>query len=414
MCGSAAVAPRTARYSDETAPGAMLLDEPPDEMKRPPESKQEMCNGKKPRTEDPLVAANALACFAGPGSEDGFKGSDTTDAAPSSEKKQPAKQDEAPEGSVHNDDNDTETTMSCTSDSVVGAAGAAGAGAAGVAAAAGAAAAAASGVIQKAMLAVKQEQHVLAEREEAVKRQRSKAARFCAESRARRRLRTMIFDQSVDPATQQLRFTQLQQLQQTQIRNQARCHPLTPHPGLSSPIVAPHQLVHCASHQLPFYASQQLSQQLQYGVGIARPAVVPILQTAQFATPMSYVQPNPAAGVSFPFFPDPVSTALHSLPPHGSLAWNPFAPSAMPIATPMTQTPLAHAPMGFPAANAFLPQRGMARWVALAPPPAPAPVAFAPIAPGFVSPPTSLQFLQNTGPQRPPYAMKGGAVLRRP
>jgi hypothetical protein len=244
-----------------------MLDGPPEELKRPSESEQEPCNGKKPRTEDPLVAADVLACFAGPGSEDEHDSSNTTDAAPSSEKKQPAKQDEAPEGSVHNDDDDTETTVSCASDSVVGAGAGAGAGAAGAAGAAGvagaaaeaaeaeeaaaagagvgaaaaAAAAAASGAIQKAMLAVKQEQHVLAKREEVVKRQRSKAARFCAESRARRRLRTMIFEQSADPATQQLQLTQLQHLQQSQIRNQARCllHPLTPHPG---PVLV---LAHC-------------------------------------------------------------------------------------------------------------------------------------------------------------------------
>ena len=378
----------------------MSLEDPSVELKRPSESEAAPSNGKKSKTEDPLVAANALASFARPSTEE--EASAAADASPHSEDPPPDKEEEVIAQQV-SDDDDTEATAGTES-------------AASASDSAAVAATAASRAIQDAMNTVKQEQHVLAEREEAVKRQRSKAARFCAESRARRRLRTMIFDQSVDPATQQLRFTQLQQLQQTQIRNQARCllHHPPPHPGLSSPIVAPHQLVHCASHQLPFYASQQLSQQLQYGVGIARPAVVPILQTAQFATPMSYVQPNPAAGVSFPFFPDPVSTALHSLPPHGSLAWNPFAPSAMPIATPMTQTPLAHAPMGFPAANAFLPQRGMARWVALAPPPAPAPVAFAPIAPGFGPPPTSLQFLQNTGPQRPPYAMKGGAVLRRP
>ena len=57
----------------------------------------------------------------------------------------------------------------------------------------------------------------------------------------------MVFDQVADPITQQLRLTQLQQLQQTQIRNQARCllHPHTPHPRLvpgpvrsSSPTVA--------------------------------------------------------------------------------------------------------------------------------------------------------------------------------
>ena len=196
----------------------MIPEAPPDDLKRPSESEQEPCDGKKPRTEDPLVAANALACFAGPGSEDGSKVSDTTDAAPSNENEQPVKQDEAPKGSVHYDDDDTETTVFCASDSVLVAAGA-GVGTTDAAAAA----AAASGAIQKAMLAVKQEQHTLAEREDKVKRQRSKAARFCAESRARRRLRTMVFDQAADPITQQLRLTQLQQLQQTQIRNQARC-----------------------------------------------------------------------------------------------------------------------------------------------------------------------------------------------
>jgi len=289
----------------------MIPQAPPHDLKRPSESEQESCDGKKPRTENPLVAANALACFAGPGSEDG---SDTTDAAPSNENKQPVKQDEAPKDSVHYDDDDTETT------------------------------AAASGAIQRAMLAVKQEQHTLAEREDKVKLQRSKAARFCAESRARRRLRTMVFEQSADPITQQLRLTQLQQLQQTQIRNQ----------------------------------------QLQNSVGIARPAVGPIVHAAQFANlPMSFLQPSPPAAVSFPFFLDPVSTALQSLPPHGSLAWSPFAPSAMQIATRMTQSTLAHPPMGFPAANAFLPQRGMARWVAIGSSPAPAP-AFASIAPAFV------------------------------
>ena len=196
----------------------MIPEAPPDDLKRPSESEQEPCDGKKPRTEDPLVAANALACFAGPGSEDGSKVSDTTDAAPSNENEQPVRQDEAPKGSVHYDNDDTETTVFCASDSVLVAAGA-GVGTTDAASAA----AAASGAIQKAMLAVKQEQHTLAEREDKVKRQRSKAARFCAESRARRRLRTMVFDQAADPITQQLRLTQLQQLQQTQIRNQARC-----------------------------------------------------------------------------------------------------------------------------------------------------------------------------------------------
>ena len=95
-----------------------MIAEAPD-LKRPSESEQESCDGKKPRTEDPLVAANALACFAGPGSEDGSKVSDTTDAAPSNENKHPVKQDEAPKGSVHYDDDDTETTVSCASDSVV-------------------------------------------------------------------------------------------------------------------------------------------------------------------------------------------------------------------------------------------------------------------------------------------------------
>ena len=190
----------------------MIPEAPPNDLKRPSESEQEPCDGKKPRTKDPLVAANALACFAGPGSEDGSKVSDTTDAAPSNEYEQPVRLDEAPKGSVHYDDNGTERTVFCASDSVLVAAGA-GVGTTDAAAAA----AAASGAIQKAMLAVKQEQHTLAEREDKVKRQRSKAARFCAESRARRRLRTMVFDQAADP------ITQLQQLQQTQIRNQARC-----------------------------------------------------------------------------------------------------------------------------------------------------------------------------------------------
>ena len=97
----------------------MIPEAPPDDLKRPSESEQESCDGKKPRTEDPLVAANALACFAGPGSEDGSKVSDTTDAAPSNENEQPVRQDEAPKGSVHYDDDDTETTVSCASDSVV-------------------------------------------------------------------------------------------------------------------------------------------------------------------------------------------------------------------------------------------------------------------------------------------------------
>ena len=202
----------------------MIPEAPPDDLKRPPESEQEPCDGKKPRTEDPLVAANALACFAGPGSEDGSKVSDTTDAAPSNENEQPVRQDEAPKGSVHYDNDDTETTVFCASDSVL----VAGAGVGTTDAAA--AAAAASGAIQKAMLAVNQEQHALAEREDTVKRQRSKSARFVAESRARLRLRTMIFDPSADPSAQQLLLTQLQQLQQTQLRNQARWCLLHPHP----------------------------------------------------------------------------------------------------------------------------------------------------------------------------------------
>ena len=203
----------------------MSVHEPCVELKPPSESEDEPSNGKKPKTEDPLVAANALASFAGPGTEEEGERSATIGVAPSSQKKHPDKRDEAPESSVHNDDDDTETTVSCASDSAAGAVAAA-------------AAAAASGAIQKAMMAVKQEQHVLAEREEAVKRQRSKAARFCAESRARRRLRTMIFDQSTDPATQQLRFAQLQQLQQSQIRNQARCTSTidSPHPGPTPPV----------------------------------------------------------------------------------------------------------------------------------------------------------------------------------
>lgn len=321
----------------------MSLDGPSVELKRPSESEDAPSNGKKSKTEDPLVAANALAAFARPSTEE--EGSAAADTSPHSEDPPPDKGEEVIAQQV-SDDDDTEATAGTES-------------AASASDSASVAATAASRAIQDALNTVKQEQHVLAEREEAVKRQRSKAARFCADSRARRRLRTMIFEQSADPATQQLQLTQLQHLQQTQIRNQ----------------------------------------QLQYGVGIARPAVGPILQTAQFATPMSYLQHNPAAGVSFPFFPDPVSTALQSLPPHGSLAWNPFAHSAMPIATPMTHTPLAHAPMGFPGVNAFLPQRGMARWVALGA--APAPAAFAPISPGFGSPP------RRSGVFRTPVVLNG-------
>ena len=219
----------------------MIPEAPPDDLKRPSESEQEPCDGKKPRTEDPLVAANALACFAGPGSEDGSKVSDTTDAAPSNEYEQPVRLDEAPKGSVHYDDNGTERTVFCASDSVLVAAGA-GVGTTDAAAAA----AAASGAIQKAMLAVNQEQHALAEREDTVKRQRSKSARFVAESRARLRLRTMIFDQSAGPSAQQLLLTQLQQLQQTQLRNQARwCLLLHPHPRHPRLVPGPS----CACHR---------------------------------------------------------------------------------------------------------------------------------------------------------------------
>jgi hypothetical protein len=82
------------------------------------------------------------------------------------------------------------------------------------------AATAAADAIQQALMTVKQEQDTLAEREKAIKRQRSKAARFCADSRARRRLRTMIFEGASDPATQQLRLAQMQQLQQSQLRSQ--------------------------------------------------------------------------------------------------------------------------------------------------------------------------------------------------
>ena len=359
----------------------MSLDDPSVELKRPSESEDAPSNGKKSKTEDPLVAANALASFARPSTEE--EGSAAADTSPHSEDPPPDKGEEVIAQQV-SDDDDTEATAGTES-------------AASASDSASVAATAASRAIQDAMNTVKQEQHVLAEREEAVKRQRSKAARFCADSRARRRLRTMIFEQSADPATQQLQLTQLQHLQQSQIRNQARCllHPLTHTLACHRPLSPLISWCIVAPHRLPFYASQQL----QYGVGIARPAVGPILQTAQFATPMSYLQHNPAAGVSFPFFPDPVSTALQSLPPHGSLAWNPFAHSAMPIATPMTHTPLAHAPMGFPGVNAFLPQRGMARWVALGA--APAPAAFAPISPGFGSPP------RRSGVFRTPVVLNG-------
>ena len=201
----------------------MTLDAPSVELKRPSEPEDEPSNGKKSKTEDPLVAANALASFARPSTEE--EGSAAADAAPLTEDPQPEKEEDALERSVHSDDDDTEATAG--TDSVASASDSAAV-----------AALAASRAIQEAMMAVKQEQHVLAEREEAVKRQRSKAARFCAESRARRRLRTMIFDQSTDPATQQLRFAQLQQLQQSQIRNQARCTSTidSPHPGPTPPV----------------------------------------------------------------------------------------------------------------------------------------------------------------------------------
>ena len=109
---------------------------------------------------------------------------------------------------------------------------------------------------------------------------------------------------------------------------------------------------------------------------------------AQFAGQMSYLQ-APGAGVSFPFFPDPsaaLSLPAQLLAPH-SAAWNPFAPRPIPIASPLPPTHLAHTPMGYPTANAFLEQRGMARWVALGVPPPPA-VALAPIAPGLGALPT--------------------------
>ena len=203
----------------------MSLDGPSVELKRPSESEDAPSNGKKSKTEDPLVAANALAAFARPSTEE--EGSAAADTSPHSEDPPPDKGEEVIAQQV-SDDDDTEATAGTES-------------AASASDSASVAATAASRAIQDALNTVKQEQHVLAEREEAVKRQRSKAARFCADSRARRRLRTMIFEQSADPATQQLQLTQLQHLQQTQIRNQARCllHPLTPHPG---PVLV---LAHC-------------------------------------------------------------------------------------------------------------------------------------------------------------------------
>jgi len=284
----------------------MSLDDPSVELKRPSESEGEPRNGKKSKTEDPLVAANALASFARPSTEE--EGSAAADASPHSEDPPPDNEEEVIAQQV-SDDDDTEATAGTDS-------------AASASDSAAVAATAASRAIQDAMNAVKQEQHVLAEREEAVKRQRSKAARFCADSRARRRLRTMIFEQSADPATQQLRIAQMQQLQQSQIRNQ----------------------------------------QLQHSVDGPR-SVGPIpVQTAQFAAPLSYLQADQAAAARVPFFPDPAGTAL-SLPAqllasHGA-SWNPFTAASLPIASPLTQAPLAHSSMGFSAASAFAASLGV-------------------------------------------------------
>ena len=122
---------------------------------------------------------------------------------------------------------------------------------------------------------------------------------------------------------------------------------------LLSPLVASHLLL-CFN-----------SQQLQHSVEGQR-SVGPIpVQTAQFAAPLSLVyQADQAAGAArAPFFPDPASTAL-SLPAqllasHGA-SWNPFTAAALPIASPLTQTPLAHSSMGFSAASAFAASLGVA------------------------------------------------------
>ena len=184
-------------------------------------------------------------------------------------------------------------------------------------------ASAAARAIQEAMNTVKQEQHVLAEREEAVKRQRSKAARFCADSRARRRLRTMIFEQSADPATQQMRIAQMQQLQQSQIRSQAR-----PPPPLPPPPTPPHP------HPQPTPLSCFASQQLQNGVDGARATGPIAVQTAQFATPLSYLQTDQAGAARAPFFPDHAGTGLslqaQLLASHGGASWNPFTSASLP------------------------------------------------------------------------------------
>ena len=219
------------RYSDESEPVTMSLDGPSVELKRPSESEDAPSNGKKSKTEDPLVAANALAAFARPSTEE--EGSAAADTSPHSEDPPPDKGEEVIAQQV-SDDDDTEATAGTES-------------AASASDSASVAATAASRAIQDALNTVKQEQHVLAEREEAVKRQRSKAARFCADSRARRRLRTMIFEQSADPATQQLRIAQMQQLQQSQIRNQARCPRLAP---LLPPPPCPLRPCTCTCHCL--------------------------------------------------------------------------------------------------------------------------------------------------------------------
>lgn len=286
----------------------MSPDESSVELKRPSdESEDAPSQGKKPRTgEDPLVAANALASFAGPSTEE--EGPAAADASPPSEDPPPPpdKEEEVIAQQV-SDDNDAGTgSAASASDSAAQIA------------------SAAARAIQEAMNTVKQEQHVLAEREEAVKRQRSKAARFCADSRARRRLRTMIFEQSADPATQQMRIAQMQQLQQSQIR----------------------------------------SQQLQNGVDGARATGPIAVQTAQFATPLSYLQTDQAGAARAPFFPDHAGTGLslqaQLLASHGGASWNPFTSASLPVASPLTQTPLAHSSLGFSATSAFAASLGVA------------------------------------------------------
>ena len=106
------------------------------------------------------------------------------------------------------------------------------------------------------------------------------------------------------------------------------------------------------------------SQQLQNGVDGARTTAPIAVQTAQFATPLSYLQADQAGAARAPFFPDPAGTGLslqaQLLASHGGASWNPFTSASLPVASPLTQTPIAHSSMGFSATSAFAASLGVA------------------------------------------------------